>query len=67
MRDTLSKFLSNPVVTVRVLPVEDMEQLRSENERLTLELQRMKTSYSETVNTMLYYADLLRENHISFR
>lgn len=67
MRDPLSEFLSNPVLTVRLLPVADLDALRAENERLQRELDRLKVAYSETAVNMLHYMDLLRENGIEIR
>lgn len=64
---SLVNWLDNPHIEVRVVPHEEVEELRSRCALLETEAQKASASYAEECQKSMRYMDLLRANNIPFR
>lgn len=64
---SLVNWLDNPHIEVRVVPHEEVEELRSRCNALENEVSKATASYAEECQKSMRYMDLLRANNIPFR
>lgn len=64
---SLVNWLDNPHIEVRVVPHEEVEELRSRCHLLETEVAKATSYYAEECQKSMRYMDLLRANNIPFQ